>query len=123
MKDLERAREYMRDKRLEDTGRGWEQLWGVATGQHSGRWARRSHGAQRPCQGHTGQAWGGHSGIESEWTGRAHCSSGPVLSVADENSVARPTLVLLQVVYFVSSWKLLGFLSSFGCSEVSLRCF
>lgn len=42
-------------------------------------------GVQRPCQGHTGQAWGGHSGRESEWTGHAH-RSGPVRSVADENS-------------------------------------
>lgn len=36
-------------------------------------------------------------------------------------TLARLTLVLLQVIYFVSSWKLLGFLSSFGCSEISLN--
>lgn len=69
MKDLERARGYMWDKRLEDTGRGREQLWGLAAGQHSGRWARRSHGgtATLPGAHGAGLGWTQWERVRVDW--------------------------------------------------------
>lgn len=59
--------------------------------------------------------WGGRSGREARegWAQR----------IAGAESVARLTLVLSQLIYFISSWKLLGFFSPFGHLEIALQCF
>lgn len=58
-------------------------------------------------------AWAGREGL------RHHL---PAHSVTGEKSVARLTCSFGGNLFPVSSWRLSGFFSLFGCSEISLRC-